>query len=772
MCNIMTRSCILEAIFILAKIQIVLGENVCLNVTVLPDISKRGTGCLGTELSEMVCDRQLNEGWYIAQHEGEILQMPTSCPSTLACGTSGGIWLNGDHPTDFNTTITVNACRRGFSSDDNECCAEIIPIQVKNCGNFYAYYLKYTTGCSQAYCFGSHMCPVTTASTTTISSTATTDVFSVTDNKTALLSTIATSHGQKIVGENVCLNVTVLPDISKRGTGCLGTELSEMVCDRQLNGGWYIAQHEGEILQMPTSCPSTLACGTSGGIWLNGDHPTDFNTTITVNACRRGFSSDDNECCAEIIPIQVKNCGNFYAYYLKYTTGCSQAYCFGSHMCPVTTASTTTISSTATTNVFSVTDNKTALLSTIATSHGQKIGDNICLNVTALDDVSKRGTSCLGTELSNMVCDRQLVEGWYVASHEGELLEMPTTCPSMLSCGTSGGIWLNGNHPKEVNSTVTVAACRRGFPTDVDECCAERIPIQVRNCGSFYAYYLKYTTGCHHGYCFGNHACPQTTTSTTTAPATAADNVSNVSNIDPVCSSAISISAISKRGTGCIGSELTEMVCDRRLAEGWYYAEYDGDMTNMATTCPSMMSCGTAGSIWLNGEHPYEVNKTVTIDACRRGFPTEENECCVETFPIQVKNCGTFYAYYLRYTSTCDQAYCFGSHNCPVQTTQKGAANTTPLRMTPATVSDHGHSKRAKTDDIGVLLSILIFMSICVTLFVAVFLYWRFRKGSPSQKKQHIIFPKPYYQEKQIVPEQLFKTSKEQPPYTLFVSHF
>ncbi|VDI68180.1 myotubularin-related protein 9 [Mytilus galloprovincialis] len=373
-----------------------------------------------------------------------------------------------------------------------------------------------------------------------------------------------------------------------------------MVCDRQLNEGWYIAKHQGEILRMPTSCPSALACGTSGGIWLNGEHPTDVNTTITVNACRRGFTSDANECCAEMIPIQVKNCGSFYAYNLKYTTGCSQAYCFGSHNCPVTTASTTT--STTTSNVVIVPDNKTMLLSTVATSHGQNIGDSVCMNVTALDGVSKRGTGCLGTELSNMVCDRQLFEGWYVARHEGKLLEMPTTCPSMLSCGTSGGIWLNGNH-----------------------------------------------------------ACPQTTTSSTTTQETAADNASSVSRIDLICSSAVTINAISKRGTGCMGTELTEKVCDRQLAEGWYYAEHEGNMTNMATSCPSIMSCGTAGSIWLNGEHPYEVYKTVAIDACRRGFPADGNECCVETFPIQVRNCGTFYAYYLRYTSTCDQAYCFGA---------------------------------------------------------------------------------------------------------------
>ena len=48
------------------------------------------------------------------------------------------------------------------------------------------------------------------------------------------------------------------------------------------------------------------------------------------------------------------------------------------------------------------------------------------------------------------------------------------------------------------------------------------------------------------------------------------------------------------------------------------------------------------------------------MNACRRGLPTDDNECCVETFPIKVKHCGNFYAYYLSYTSTCDQAYCFG----------------------------------------------------------------------------------------------------------------
>ncbi|VDI64493.1 Hypothetical predicted protein, partial [Mytilus galloprovincialis] len=88
--------------------------------------------------------------------------------------------------------------------------------------------------------------------------------------------------------------------------------------------------------------------------------------------------------------------------------------------------------------------------------------------------------------------------------------------------------------------------------------------------------------------------------------------------------------------------------------------------------------------------------------------------------------------------------------------------------------SDHGHQKNEKTDETGVWQSIFICMVIsAVLIFVAaVFLYLRFRKGSPSQKKQHVIFPKTYYQEKQLVPEQQFKMSKEPPPYSLFVSHF
>lgn len=40
-------------------------------------------------------------------------------------------------------------------------------------------------------------------------------------------------------------------------------------------------------------------------------------------------------------------------------------------------------------------------------------------------------------------CDRTLSEDWYQIQNKGD---MPTICPAVLSCGTTGSIWINGKH--------------------------------------------------------------------------------------------------------------------------------------------------------------------------------------------------------------------------------------------------------------------------------------------------------------------------------------
>ena len=66
--------------------------------------------------------------------------------------------------------------------------------------------------------------------------------------------------------------------------------------------------------------------------------------------------------------------------------------------------------------------------------------------------------------------------------------------------------------------------------------------------------------------------------------------------------------------------------------------------------------CGTHDPIWLNGRHPTVAEGNVVRQVCVNSF----GFVCVDTFDINVTDCGDFYVYYLRPTYYCAIAYCAG----------------------------------------------------------------------------------------------------------------
>ena len=127
----------------------------------------------------------------------------------------------------------------------------------------------------------------------------------------------------------------------------------------------------------------------------------------------------------------------------------------------------------------------------------------------------------------------------------------------------------------------------------------------------------------------------------------------------------------------------------------------------MPTSCPARMSCGTVVPIWMNGTHPSPSDGVVTREACgnfenhdagyQQSFP-----CCEMKSTIAVKNCGSFYVYFLRPPVSCPQAYCAGDKTpCPPH---KWSANglepcmdaypamTKPPTLSGPIISDKNHS--------------------------------------------------------------------------------
>ena len=60
------------------------------------------------------------------------------------------IYILGPHPDNLGETVGMQVCFNGPSGDDE--CQWLTSIQVKNCGNFYLYFLEDTPYCPLRYC--------------------------------------------------------------------------------------------------------------------------------------------------------------------------------------------------------------------------------------------------------------------------------------------------------------------------------------------------------------------------------------------------------------------------------------------------------------------------------------------------------------------------------------------------------------------------------------------------------------------------------------------
>ncbi|KAL9961265.1 hypothetical protein ACROYT_G030174 [Oculina patagonica] len=115
-----------------------------------------------------------------------------------------------------------------------------------------------------------------------------------------------------------------------------------------------------------------------------------------------------------------------------------------------------------------------------------------CNNYQTLTEPNRKVTSKSG----NVICDNPFGPGWF--RFQGDAgTKMPTSCPEKYSCDTHVPGWLNGEHPAVADGKVTRQVCFHWY----SDCCNWSTDIEVRNCGSFYIYYLQSTPGCSFRYC-------------------------------------------------------------------------------------------------------------------------------------------------------------------------------------------------------------------------------------------------------------------------------
>lgn len=115
-----------------------------------------------------------------------------------------------------------------------------------------------------------------------------------------------------------------------------------------------------------------------------------------------------------------------------------------------------------------------------------------CQNYQTLTDTTRKTSYAILGEH----CDNLLRPGWFRFQNPAGT-KMPTSCVPRYRCGTDAPGWLNGAHPKVSDGRVARQVC---FHWE-SNCCMWSVSIQVRNCGSFYIYYLKRTPACRLRFC-------------------------------------------------------------------------------------------------------------------------------------------------------------------------------------------------------------------------------------------------------------------------------
>lgn len=227
----------------------------------------------------------------------------------------------------------------------------------------------------------------------------------------------------------------------------------------------------------------------------------------------------------------------------------------------------------------------------------------------------------------------------------------------------------------------------------------------VKNCSTFYVYFLPNTHRCNEGYCFGESECSK--------PDPCHPKNYRVLEDD------------GSRSISCINS--SKNLCDSQLSTDWYRVVKDASDILMPTKCVNMLSCGTTYPIWLNGTYPEIDDKTVERIACVSSSP--HRSCCEKSYDIKLRNCSSFFVYQLQHTLqlNCPERYCFGKTSVCIEETTAPVSH----KIGKASTTCSGDCVR------DVIIGVLAGVCVCIITFAAVkyFLSKNSRVGSPAENK-------------------------------------
>ncbi|XP_068690657.1 uncharacterized protein [Montipora foliosa] len=152
------RLCLLLAYAVCNLMWLTVGQSDCVNDSCcsLPGYTeinepRRSTRSILQAGESAICDWLLRKGWYrFTSYVGG--KMPTTKVDGSRCGTVHPIWMRGAHPLVHENVVNRTACVNVYGLFGG--CLVELDIKVRNCTEFYVYYLRPTHSCSFAYCAG------------------------------------------------------------------------------------------------------------------------------------------------------------------------------------------------------------------------------------------------------------------------------------------------------------------------------------------------------------------------------------------------------------------------------------------------------------------------------------------------------------------------------------------------------------------------------------------------------------------------------------------
>ncbi|XP_031549138.1 uncharacterized protein LOC116286709 isoform X3 [Actinia tenebrosa] len=426
-----------------------------------------------------------------------------------------------------------------------------------------------------------------------------------------------------------CSNYAVL-HASDRAQGYRGIKNK---CDRYITPAWYRFMGDAGTA-IATSCVPVRHCGTAAPGWMTGSHPTQADGVVTRTVCFNWNTT----CCSRSKSIRVKNCGEFYVYYLRGHRDCNLRYCGNN------TESNNTCVSSPCRNGATCTDTDYGYNCTCPYGYTGRHCETVAVAKatncwhTAVSihytvgpstiTVTQSDANSIMTEVLNHGASQLLCSGLTL-----KLLKVTIASPAnrYVITGSFGVMYgeMNLTQKQTASSCLGNAAIFMAIILRPDYYTSPLKGAYWADRASLTNY--KDSTCCRDGLVSFNETC---------------DTFFECKNYTVLSSS--------DRAANYYGSSY---YCDRNdITPGWY--RFMGDAgTTIATSCVDRYHCGTYGPGWMQGSHPTQAEGIVTRTVCYH-YHSWDSNCCFRNNTIRVKNCGGFYVYELVKPPGCSYRYC------------------------------------------------------------------------------------------------------------------